>query len=59
MQKELSKSTQAYGKAKASERLAETQYNKAVKYQRIGRIRQSQLLLREIRNLPKRLSLRK
>ena len=31
MQKELSKSTQAYGKAKASERLAETQYNKAVK----------------------------
>ena len=31
MQKELSKSTQAYGKAKASERLAETQYKKAVK----------------------------
>lgn len=31
MQKELSKSTQAYGKAKASERLAEKQYNNAVK----------------------------
>ncbi|MBQ8296155.1 MAG: PspA/IM30 family protein [Ruminococcus sp.] len=31
MQKELSKSTQAYGKAKASERLAEKQYQNAVK----------------------------
>lgn len=31
MQKELSKSTQAYGKAKASERLAEKQYNNALK----------------------------
>lgn len=31
MQKELSKSTQAYGKAKASERLAEKQYQTAVK----------------------------
>lgn len=31
MQKELSKSTQAYGKAKASERLAEKQYQAAVK----------------------------
>ena len=30
MQKELSKSTQAYGKAKASERLAEKQYQAAV-----------------------------
>ncbi len=31
MQKELNKSTQAYGKAKASERLAEKQYQNAVK----------------------------
>lgn len=31
MQKELNKSTQAYGKAKASERLAERQYQNAVK----------------------------
>ncbi len=31
MQKELSKSTQAYGKAKASERLAEKQYQNALK----------------------------
>lgn len=31
MQKELSNSTQAYGKAKASERLAEKQYQNAVK----------------------------
>ena len=31
MQKELSKATQNYGKAKASERLAEKQYQNAVK----------------------------
>ena len=31
MQKELSKSTQALGQAKASERIAEKQYNDAVK----------------------------